>query len=73
MDPALNYDDELEAAKDAVKYLGGPKKVGELLFPEKQPDAAARYLLDALNPARAERLAKQAPTETTAHGDQPWN
>lgn len=57
MDPALKYDDELEAAKDAVKYLGGPKKVGELLFPEKQPEAAARYLLDALNPARAERLS----------------
>lgn len=50
------YDDELEALKDAVNRLGGSKTVGAVLWPEKTPDAASRYLLDALNPARSERL-----------------
>ena len=27
------------------------------MFPDKSVDAAARYLMDALNPARAERLS----------------
>lgn len=54
---ALMFEDELDAAREAVRYLGGAKRVGELLYPEKQPEAAARYLLDALNPARSERLS----------------
>lgn len=56
-DEILMYDDELDAAKAAVQRLGGAKKVGEMLYPDKQPEAAARYLLDALNPSRAERLS----------------
>lgn len=55
-DEILMYDDELDAAKAAVQRLGGAKKVGEMLYPEKTPEAAARYLLDALNPSRSERL-----------------
>lgn len=55
-DEILMYDDELDAAKAAVRRLGGAKKVGEMLYPEKTPEAAARYLLDALNPSRSERL-----------------
>ena len=46
-DEILMYDDELDAAKAAVQRLGGAKKVGEMLYPEKTPEAAARYLLDA--------------------------
>ena len=56
MNDDLTYDDELEALKDAVNRLGGSKSVGAVLWPEKTPDAASRYLLDALNPARPERL-----------------
>lgn len=54
-DPLL-YEDELDAARDAVKHLGGAKVVGGMLWPDKSPESAARYLLDALNPTRAERL-----------------
>ena len=51
------YDDELDAARDAVKHLGGAKKVGEMLWPDKPSEAAARYLHDCLNASRAERLS----------------
>ena len=56
MDIGLDYEDELDAAREAVRHAGGPKKVGPQMFPDKSVDAAARYLMDALNPARAERL-----------------
>ena len=51
------YEDELDAARDAVKHLGGAKKVGEMLWPDKPPEAAARHLHDCLNANRAERLS----------------
>lgn len=56
IDPLL-YEDELDAARDAVKHLGGAKKVGPAMWPDKQPETAARHLLDCLNGARAERLS----------------
>lgn len=56
MEIGLDYEDELDAAREAVRHAGGPKKVGPQMFPDKSVDAAARYLMDALNPARAERL-----------------
>lgn len=52
----LLYDDELDAARDAVKALGGAKKVGQQFWPDKTPEAAHRSLLDCLNSSRAERL-----------------
>lgn len=57
MNDPLLYEDELDAARDAVKHLGGAKKVGPMIWPDKTPDGAARYLLDCLNGQRAERLA----------------
>lgn len=51
------YEDELDAARDAVKHVGGAKKVGAMLWPDKPPEAAARHLHDCLNPARPERLS----------------
>lgn len=57
MADAALYDDELEAARDTVKALGGAKKVGPLFWPDKTVDNAARYLLDCLNGSRAERLS----------------
>ncbi|WP_019654001.1 hypothetical protein [Variovorax atrisoli] len=50
------YDDELEAAKDTVKALGGAKKVGPIFWPDKTPENASRYMLDCLNAGRPERL-----------------
>ncbi|KZT13741.1 MAG: hypothetical protein V4843_02815 [Pseudomonadota bacterium] len=57
MNDPLLYEDELDAAKDAVKALGGAKKVGPLIWPDKAPETAARHLLDCLNGSRAERLS----------------
>lgn len=51
------YDDELDAIRDAVKHLGGPKVVGSMFWPEKTPDGAGRYMHDCLNGNRAERLS----------------
>ncbi len=45
-----------DALKSVVQRLGGAKAVGSKLFPDKTPDAAARWLLDCLNPDRAEKL-----------------
>ena len=56
MEIGLDYEDELDAAREAVRHAGGAKKVGPQMFPDKSVEAAARYLMDALNPARAERL-----------------
>ncbi len=56
MPDVTQYEDELDAARDAVKALGGAKKVGTLFWPDKTTDNAARYLLDCLNNQRAERL-----------------
>ncbi|CAN7168227.1 hypothetical protein LJR118_000277 [Acidovorax sp. LjRoot118] len=57
MNDPLLYEDELDAARDAVKHLGGAKKVGPMVWPDKTPEAASRYLLDCLNVSRAERLS----------------
>ena len=45
-----------EALRAAVQHLGGAKKVGAMLWPDKTIDAAGRQLLDCLNPARPEKL-----------------
>lgn len=53
------HDTPEEALKAAVSALGGPKKVGVLLWPqlEEQPDKAGRKLADHLNEERAEKLS----------------
>ena len=53
----LQFEDELDAARIAVQHLGGAKKVGPQIWPDKAPETAARYLHDCLNPHRAERLS----------------
>lgn len=50
------YEDELEAARAAVKAMGGPKKVGPIFWPDKSVENAGRYLTDCLSHNRAERL-----------------
>lgn len=53
----LFYDDTSDALRTVVQALGGSKTVGCKLWPDKTPDAAARYLSDCLNHAKAEKLS----------------
>lgn len=48
-----------DALRDAVRAAGGAKAVGATLFPSKGVEAAGRYLLDCLNPSRAEHLTPE--------------
>jgi len=52
----LWHDSLEDALKDAVHTLGGPKAAGHRLWPDKEPEAAARYLNQCLDPERAEKL-----------------
>lgn len=45
-----------EAVRAAIQALGGAKKVGVMLWPDKSVDNAARLLLDCVNSSRAEKL-----------------
>lgn len=45
-----------DALRAAVQALGGAKKVGSIIFPDKGVDAAARHLLDCINASRNEKL-----------------
>jgi hypothetical protein len=46
-----------DALRAAVQALGGAKRVGALLWPDKTPDHAGRHLLDCINVGRAEKLS----------------
>lgn len=46
-----------DALEEAVKALGGCKKVAVLLWPEKSLEAAQRHLLDCLNEDRPAHLS----------------
>lgn len=50
------YEGPEDALRAAAQALGGAKKVGPMLWPDKGVDAAARHLLDCINPSRAEKL-----------------
>lgn len=50
------YEGPEQALEAAVQHLGGAKVVGSKLWSSKSPDAARTRLLDAMNPARSERL-----------------
>lgn len=55
-EPTLYFEDIYDALRHVVQRSGGAKAVGALLYPEKSPDTAGRYLMDCLNPGRAEKL-----------------
>jgi hypothetical protein len=55
-DRQLFYETVYDALGSVVSALGGPKKVGPMLWPEKTLDAAAQLIRDCLNPARKERF-----------------
>ena len=50
------YESPEEALRAAVQALGGPKKVGALLWPDKGVDNASRLLNDCINSGRSEKL-----------------
>ena len=50
------YESPEDALRAAVQALGGAKKLGALLWPDKGVDNAARHLLDCINANRHEKL-----------------
>lgn len=54
---ALFHESLADALQDCVRALGGAKSVGNAMRPEKTVDDARRWILDCLNPDRAEKFA----------------
>jgi hypothetical protein len=51
----LFFEDVYDAFRHICRTIG-PKKAGQSLFPQKDPEAAARSLADSLNAHRGEKL-----------------
>jgi hypothetical protein len=56
MQYALIHESISDALREVVQALGGTKKVGALMRPEKTIDDASRWLADCLNSDRREKL-----------------
>ena len=54
--PALFHENLNDALRETIDALGGAKKVGPRMRPEKSVDAASRWVLDCLNPDREHRF-----------------
>lgn len=59
MQDRLFYEDVNEALKEVVNTLGGAKKVGPMLWPEKTVEQAHGLLLACFNAERRERLTPE--------------
>lgn len=55
----LFHESIYDALRAIVERAGGSKAVGSRLRPSKTPDEAGRWLLDCLNPSRAERFSPE--------------
>ena len=55
---SLFHEDINSALSGLVAALGGAKVVGSRLYPDLPTDGAARRLLDAINPDRAQQLSQ---------------
>lgn len=55
----LFYEDVNEALRELVNHLGGAKKVGRVLWPEKTIEQSQTLLLACLNTERKERLTPE--------------
>lgn len=64
----LFFEDVNEAIKALVQYLGGPKKVGQMLRPELTIDGASTWLRDSMNPDRREKLSPEQLILLMKHG-----
>jgi len=53
---SLFHEDIFDAVKTDVMAIGGAKKVGAMLWPEKSADKAGEHLSNCLNRLRAEKL-----------------
>lgn len=53
------FEDINDALREAVRQLGGNKKVGPLLRPEMPLTQAESWIRDCLNPDRREKLSPQ--------------
>lgn len=53
----LFFDDLEDALREVVRSAGGPKALGAKLWPEVDPEKAARRLQDCLNDTRREILS----------------
>lgn len=56
MQQVLFHESLNDALREVVQTLGGTKKVGVLMRPEKSADEAARWISDCLNPDRREKF-----------------
>lgn len=65
----LFFEDVNEAIKALVQFLGGPKKVGQLLRPELTLDGASTWLRDCMNPDRREKLSPEQLILLMRHGE----
>jgi hypothetical protein len=59
MQERMFFEDINDALKEVVNALGGAKKVGPLLWPEKTVEQAQSLLLACLNPERKERITPE--------------
>jgi hypothetical protein len=56
MQSALFHESLNDALREVVVALGGTKKVGAMMRPEKTVDEAGRWVNDCLNPDRREKF-----------------
>ena len=54
--PAMFHESLNDALREVIDAMGGPKRVGAQMRPEKTPDAAGRWVLDCLNLDRDARF-----------------
>lgn len=59
MQERLHFEDFNDALREVVKSLGGAKRVGPQLWPEKTVEQAQQQLLACLNTERKERLTPE--------------
>jgi hypothetical protein len=59
MQPALFYDSYLEALRDDVNAIGGPKVVGGTFWPEKDAITARNAVNDRLNAEKRDRFTDE--------------
>lgn len=57
--PQLIHESIVDALRDAVRAIGGSKKVGGLLWPAKALDDAKNRVNDCLNPARPDKFSPE--------------
>jgi hypothetical protein len=79
MQDALFHESVYDALRAIVERAGGAKAVGARLRPLKAPDEAGRWVLDCLNPSRAERFDPEdmiqmlrIGREVSYHGAKHW-